>query len=580
MPMSESEDNPRAISDHSAGNTNPGAIKSTEGRSEFYFGGVAIVSGLLLGFYQLLNTGIGWHLASGRWMLEHHEILRSNLFTFGAPGRAWLNHEWFFQILAALADRLGGPAGLVLLRMLAVGILSLLLYRQSRRAELAPGASLLLAFCCLFAARWRFFVRPELITLILLPLGLDLFFRRSEAGKGRRALGLAAVMVIGVNSHAGILLLPLLAGIAVVGDQLSALLGRKFDPRSMSRDLGLLGLVGFSSLINPWGVKTIMAPFYLAGLISRPWAKNPEWSFPTWARFPELYLVIPAGFLLLLFFDRSWSRRLVFLVISILGMRYVRNEGLFFVLVPLLLGPALAQLGIPGRLDTAARRRLTALSAVAVLVLSLLSLGAKGFPAGMGYAPDRYPIRASKFLKEEGLLEFPLYNDVRFGGWLIGAFYPPTRVFIDDRNEVHEDLLRKIWEIQSSSSPRKWQNFLDSYHIRSAILKYKKPVPVEDPRGNFLGYRGWSALWFPAKRWALVYWDDQAMVLVDRKTADPDWLSRAEYSMLRPDDGEYLRKRIEEEPSLREEIAGELARHFREDPESRRASDLVELLLP
>lgn len=542
----------------------------------------AVMSGALLGFYQLLNTGIGWHLASGRWMLDHHTILRTNPFTFSAAGKAWLNHEWIFQILVALADRLGGSPGLVILRMLAAAVLVLLLYCQFRRTKLLPGAALLFAVLCVLAARWRLFLRPELMTLLLLPLGLELYLCEQKEAIFSRAVKLSLIMVIGVNAHAGMLLLPLLASAAFFGEQLQALFEKAFDGNAFRRGVALLAVIGASSLINPWGIATILAPLRLADLVSKPWVKNPEWSFPTWSRFPELYIIIPAAIILLLLAEKRWSRRLCFGVLAILGMRYVRNEGVFFVLLPILLGPAIARIGhrIQKYLDESSASRLSALSAVAALVLCLVSLNAGGYPLGLGYAPDRYPIKASDFLKKEGLLEHRIYNDVRFGGWLIGAFYPPTRFFIDDRNEVHEELLERIWEIQSASSTRRWQELLDSYGIRGALLKYKAPVPVQDPEGTSLGDRGWSALWFPSKRWALVYWDDQAMVLVDRKTADPEWLKGFEYSEVRPDDGEFLRKRVAEDPGLKLEIARELGRRLSEDPTCQRAIDLVSLLLP
>jgi len=561
-----------------------GADHSNDASSqrEWCWAVAALISGFLLGLYQLLNTGIGWHLAAGRWMLEHRAILAMNPFTFSASGKAWLNHEWIFQILVALADRLGGPAGLVLLRMLIVGFLVLLLYRQSRRVDLPRGAALLLAVLCLLAARWRLFLRPELMTLLLLPLGLEIFLRRENGGIVRRAIQLSLIMVVGINAHGGMLLLPLLALTAFVGEHLQAMVEKSGDWGVFRRGAALLAVIGASSLINPWGIATILAPLRLAHLVSKPWVRNPEWSFPTWSRFPELYIVIPAAFILLVLDDKHWSRRLCFGVLAILGMRYVRNEGVFFVLLPILLGPALARIGhrIRKYLDESSASRLSALSAVAGLVLCLASLNARGFPLGLGYAPDRYPIKASDFLKKEGLLEHRIYNDVRFGGWLIGAFYPPTQFFIDDRNEVHEELLERIWEIQSASSTRRWQELLDSYGIRGALLKYKAPVPVQDPEGTSLGYRGWSVLWFPQKRWALVYWDDQAMVLVDRKTADPEWLTQFEYSQVRPDDGEFLRKRVAEDPGLKLEIARELERCLHENPDCRRAMDLVSLLLP
>jgi len=540
----------------------------------------AACCGLLLGLYELQNTSIGWHLAAGRWMIGHGEILRQNPFTFTAAGHPWLDHEWLFQLLAAGTDSLAGVHALVALRMLVVALLSLLLFRQSRRGGLPTGSALLAVVLCLLAARWRFYLRPELLTLILLPLGLEIFLRRGEGNVVKHALALALIMVIGINAHAGILLLPLLALIAAAGDRLQELLNGKIDIAALGRDGFLMGVMGVAALCNPWGVRAVAAPFKLASLVSMPWVRNPEWFTPTWKHFPELYLIIPAGLLLLLFFEGSWARRLLFVAISILAMRYVRNEGIFFVLLPLLLTPAIVRGGsrLKLRLDEAARKRMGLFQALVALLLCVVSLNANGFPIGIGWSKSACPIRAACFLSENHLLEDPVYNDVRFGGWLIGHFYPPVRFFVDDRNEVHEELLKKIWEIQSSSSPRRWQKFLDSWKIRTAILKYHPPVPVQDPEGKPLGFRGWSALWFPSSRWALVYWDDVAMILVNRKDADPGWLARREYRALRPDDGSYLRRRISSDREFGKEVAGELGRRLEEDPDCRKALDLAAAL--
>ncbi len=67
--------------------------------------------------FEVLNTSIGWHLAAGRWMLQHREVLRFNPFTLTAEIAPWLDHEWLFQIIAAAAEAAAGVHALVLLRI-------------------------------------------------------------------------------------------------------------------------------------------------------------------------------------------------------------------------------------------------------------------------------------------------------------------------------------------------------------------------------------------------------------------------------------------------------------------------------
>src|SRR5260221_166583 len=64
----------------------------------------------------VLNDGdTYWHLAAGEWMLSHGLILRRDVFSFSHAGQAWDTHEWLTEVVMALAFRLGGWDGLLLL---------------------------------------------------------------------------------------------------------------------------------------------------------------------------------------------------------------------------------------------------------------------------------------------------------------------------------------------------------------------------------------------------------------------------------------------------------------------------------
>jgi hypothetical protein len=217
-----------------------------------------------------------------------------------------------------------------------------------------------------------------------------------------------------------------------------------------------------------------------------------------------------------------------------------------------------------------------AVVAVAVLALSLTIAPRPRF--GIGFARDYYPDSACSFLDAENLPIGQLYNDVRFGGYLIHRYGPERQVFQDDRNEIHEPLLRRIWEIFQSSDVAGWSNLLAEYGADTALVRYHRPIRVTDPQGNDLGLRGFSTLWFPDREWALVYWDDVAMVFVRRHTASPDLLERHEYTVLRPDDLWYLEQRLARDPALVPSVARELGRAALANPASWRAHQIADLI--
>jgi hypothetical protein len=266
---------------------------------------------------------------------------------------------------------------------------------------------------------------------------------------------------------------------------------------------------------------------------------------------------------------------------SALALRHVRNLGLFFVLMPLAVAPALARWPVLAEQTEkvgGVLRRQRALAVTLVLVLALALAAGPRPPFGFSFAADYYPEAACSFLDREGLPRGKLYNDVRFGGYLINRYYPPRTVFLDDRNEIHELLLREFWEIFRRSDVTAWNTLLASYGIDTALVRYHPTTRVRTPDGQDLGERGFSALWFPARDWALVYWDDVAMVLVRRDAAPPELLERSEYHVLRPDDFIHLESRLAGDESLRPMAAAELRRALREAPHSQRAQRLSAFL--
>jgi hypothetical protein len=535
--------------------------------------------GLFAGSFAIANTSIGWHLASGHWILDHHAVPRSDPFSTTAEGTPWIDHEWGFQLTLAAVERLGGAPLLVLTRALLVAALAAMLLLVGVRSGLSPPAATVLAVLCLYGARIRFFLRPELATLLLAPAVVWIFLQRREQRGRRWLLAIAALMALGANLHAGILVVPpLLAGL-LAAESLQWLATRRGRNPLGSGAVGV-AVAAAAPLLNPYGWRLYQVPVEIAHLVGLPHIPNPEWISPTFSDVPPLYVAIGAGLVLLGLGERRFARWALLLMAAVLALRYVRNVGLFFALLPIAVGPALASLQALGNEGATARRPLWRVAAVALAVLVVVSMVAEpGRAPALGFSDRFYPVRALAFIDQQGLTAVPLYNDVRFGGYLIRNAYPQRRAFLDDRNEIHEPLLAEIHSILGSSDPGAWQAMLDRYRVGVALLRYNPPFTVLRPDGRTVGRRGFSALWFPDERWALVYWDDIAMVLVDRAMADSALLERFAYRAIRPDDADELRARIAADPAFASVAAAELARKLAEQPDCERALALSEQLL-
>src|SRR5690606_4624213 len=126
------------------------------------------------------------------------------------------NHEWLSEVALGVAYRAGGPLGLVLLKMLLVGIAMGLIALNLRRGAEAWRWSVL-AMWGVAILPVTFTVRPQLWTLLLLVSLLRLL----PAGL-RAWWGIPPLFVLWANVHGGWVL-----GLGVLG---AWMIGRRFDP--------------------------------------------------------------------------------------------------------------------------------------------------------------------------------------------------------------------------------------------------------------------------------------------------------------------------------------------------------------
>jgi hypothetical protein len=541
----------------------------------------AAVAGTVLGLFEIANTSIGWHLASGDWILSNRAFVHADPFTFTSGGASWIDHEWLFQVGVSIAHSLAGPAGLVALRALTIATLAVLLLFVGARSGLSPAAALVLSIACIAGARGRFFVRPELITLVIVPTAVWLFLRRMRRSSAFWMAALGGLMIVGANAHGGTLVVPpLLVGI-LGAEMFQMALARRWHRGTVISGLAGIATTVGALLVNPYGWHLFTVPLRLSHLVNLDHIPNPEWISPSPTQAPVLYLALAATVAVLALRERRLAYWALLLMVSALALRHIRNVGLFFVLLPLIVAPALATwraLTADRDGDRHDQRRANLLAVVAVSVLALSLAIAPRPRFGLGFAQGYYPDAACSFLDEERLPTGQLYNDVRFGGYLIHRYGPERQVFQDDRNEIHEKLLRRIWEIFRSSDVAAWSNLLADYGADTALVRYHPPIRVTDPAGNDLGLRGFSTLWFPDRKWALVYWDDVAMVFVRRHDAATGLLERHEYRVLRPDDLHFLEQRLRGDPALLSFVEQELARAARSNPTSWRAHEIADLI--
>lgn len=557
----------------------------------------AAVGGLL----ELRSVDFFWHLAAGRWILRHGTVPRTDPFRFTSNEAPWVDHEWGFQLLLAIAERLGGLPTLVIGRAALVLAVAWLLLRAMRRWGVDPALRSLIVLVCLIGLRDRLLMRAELVTIggVLALLLLLERYRRARDRRGRlvAAGALVAVTVLWANGHPGVLAAPILTAAFLAGAWIDQ---RRGAAPAVEAGLGGLDLVAIPALVaaailvNPWGARLLLVPVEISSALAGLPATNPDWA-PLWIR-PRPWLFAAAAALAGATGIVIGRRRRVDLAFALpllalvpLVVTSARHQNLWWIAAALFAGRLAAGRRDPGasgaRSDGAQGRLAPAVAMAAVAALGwavLLPPGVAGAPEhrpGFGIVDGLFPQGAIAAIErwDPG----PLLNSEAFGGYLLWALHPPRRVFVDTRNEVDPDILRQLAAARASSAA--WEALLERYSIDAALVRYERRlrrVETPDPAGGppGLDLRASSALLYPPDRFALVYWDDVSLFFVARRPEREERLREAEYRYVQPEDWRQVLDRAARDPDFRRGLAAELARRLGEPPASARAQGLARAL--
>jgi hypothetical protein len=219
----------------------------------FYVAALLYVA--LNGFGPVMNNvDLGWHVAEGRWMVQHTAVYRTDHFSYANAGRPVIDEYPLFQLVLYAAWSAGwwGPC---LLTALAYLGLILPLAVVAMRLEAWHGAVLTLAVClmllCLESAPM---LRPHIATYLGVVL-LGLFLLRHRDAQTWRIFWPAALLQIAwTNSHSGFVIGPAMVGL--FGTEITLrhwIAARGFPQRTALTWLGALALVLGACLVNPYG---------------------------------------------------------------------------------------------------------------------------------------------------------------------------------------------------------------------------------------------------------------------------------------------------------------------------------------
>lgn len=288
--------------------------------------------------YVLGDGSTGWHLATGKYILQHGAIPSTDLFSNTFPQKAWVPYEWLSDLVGAVLETIGGIKLVAVATACAIALLFSLIYLECRR----NGCNLLLAVVLTIlgtlTSSIHWLARPHIFTFF----GVFLFarhlerFRLGQEGAKHMLIALAITMVIWSNTHPGFLTGLALVVIYTVSEAVVAMLsGGEFRAASLTRlrtfALGLL-VVFLATLVNPNALRMYSYIFnYLRhGYVL---SKTNEFMPPDFKQVHAICMALIFAFFVI---GLALSKRpaglapvLTVLAFAWLGINSARNEPLF-----------------------------------------------------------------------------------------------------------------------------------------------------------------------------------------------------------------------------------------------------------
>lgn len=517
---------------------------------------IGLIYAVLAGLRLVSETDLGWQMATGRYIVQHHALSSTTLYNYTVPEATWI-YPPISGVIFYLLFWVGGYAALSWLNALAcAGTLALALWRGGK-------ATATLAILAVPAIAFRTMPRADLFTTVLFAAMLALLWQFLE-GVRVKLWFLPLLMVLWVNLHPGFIAgLALLAGYVLM-EVCDALLNAERRAGALQRLRRAWPWIAASvaaTLVNPWMFGIFGALQKENRASQQSTAFIGEWSGAhfnalAFRQFWDLRDPSSADWWLMLLAAATivvclWKKRIgpailmsAALYEGILHVRFQAILALFVVVIGGAMLPQLAEL-LPLRrgaeeMNLAPHvakganpsRQAWLIPQIAVLALFSVLLGLRSYDL----VSDRhyieagettffgtgeswwFPEKAMAFLEREKLPR-NLFHDYTVGGfltWRVGENYPD---FADGRFLPFADgpFLTQRTLLASSPDSAAWQDAATRWNINTIVLSLSR----------YAGLDSYSlAEYCHSTDWKPIYVDDVSIVFLRNRPENAQLLER------------------------------------------------------
>ena len=457
--------------------------------------------------YVISDPDTLMHLASGNWMLEHHQVPTIDPFSHNTSGLRWIAHEWLAQIVMALSYDWGGFYGLRILvaSLFSISIVCQLIFLLNRVPAIY---AIFFSAICFASLLGHHLARPHLFTWPVLIIWLSVLLNSVEKKQSQPPYILAPLMILWANLHGsfilGLMTIPFFAleafFYAIKGSKIKTLFTWAF----------FLLLSTAFSLVTPFGLDGIS---FGVNMVSAQFTSMiQEWAPASG------YSLLPIEYWLMLLLAMGltgYLRLPIIRLILLLGfvhesLAHVRFISILGLVTPLLIAKPFSDLyyakhGIKNNISrltpSVINRRVLIFFLCTCLPLLVLILAGKTYQNN-SLRSSTAPEAAINFIKEGGISGNVL-NHYNMGGYLIFKNIP---VFIDGRADLYGT--SKIQEYFSIVNVEK------TSYINKALNDHEISWTIFPPNEKIVLFLNGDA------EWKKVFEDQDAVIHIRRSFAN------------------------------------------------------------
>lgn len=492
-----------------------------------YFRYLALTSFFVLVFLICLhslnsiNQDIGRHLKLGEIIWQTHSVPKVNLFSFTQPDQPFINHHWLSEVVFFLLFVIIGLKGLIVFKATVITAAFGLIFLGIKK-QTGTWPFLVSGFLGILVFSSRTDVRPEIFSYLFLAYFLFAIFRSKYLGQNKWLYALPAIQILWTNSHIYFVLGPGLLLFYLIERLFSK---SKFEGMDKKRLLWIFIATAAATLINPNFIRGAIAPFNILKDYGYSIVENQSifflQNYGSGLHLQEIGIFIISVIFLVVSFVLAFKNRqqnksngyLIFeiltgLAFTILAAKMIRNFGIYaLTLVPIL---SLNLSSIKNSLKNPEIKSKIIFYSATTMIFALLIFGVitNGFYRWVGDSRQfglTIPVGAERgveFVKQNGLVGSPVFNNFDVGSFLIWRLYPrpgekcpkqlsglaphlsgasgePERcgVFVDGRPEAYsKEFFDNVYK-PMQEDPAIWQKYSKKYGIDYIFFAHSDITP-------------------------------------------------------------------------------------------------------